>query len=167
MAKELITIKRKVGVVRQAERDAYRQWMAIPAMLRLLPETELKKMGYDTDDPVFMKLLSIRTKKEFADFFKVGHSQPMLWEKEEGFHTDVQRLAQSMNVMKFQKDIDFAFTQKVLKHGDAHRMKLWKQLYEGWQEKTVSTNFNATVDIVSLVKEIESRNVKIRAEREE
>lgn len=164
MAKELVTTKKKIGIIKHEEREAYKLWASIPAMVRLLPEADLKKMGYDTDDPVFMKLITLRTKKEFTEFFKIGHSQPMLWEKEDGWQEDVTKLSKSMNVMKFAKDIDFSFTQKVLKHGDAHRMKLWKQLYEGWTEKSENVNINANFNVIDMVKEIEARNKKLRAE---
>lgn len=167
MAKELTTTKKPVGVTRLKEREAYKQWKSIPAMLRLLPETELKKMGYDVDDLVFMKMLSIRTKLEFAEFFKVGHNQPSVWDKDETLMAEVQELSRKNNVMKFQKDIDFAFSQKVLKYGDANRMKLWKQLYEGWTEKTENRNFNTNLNLNDLVKMIEERNAKIRATPED
>ena len=36
------------------------------------------------------------------------------------------------------KDIDFHFTQMTIKESDAPRVKLWKQLYEGWVEKQKS-----------------------------
>lgn len=163
MATEITKTRKPIGVPRAQEKEAYKNWKAIPAMLRLLPETELKKMGYDIDDPVFMKLLSIRTKLEFSEFFKIGHNQPSIWDKDESFQLEVQKLSAQNNVIKFQKDVDFSFTQKVLKHGDAHRVKLWKQLYEGWTEKTENRNFNANVDVVELVKMIEARNAKIRA----
>jgi len=155
---------RKLFVVKEAEKEAYILWRSIPAMLRILDPKEAKKMGYDVDNPVFMRLLKIQTKGEFCSEFGISVNTPANWEAEEGFQNKVDALSFSGNVMRFKKDVDFSFTQKVLKHGDAHRMKLWKQLYEGWSEKIEHRNTNLNVDVVGLVQEIEARNAKLRAE---
>lgn len=146
----------------QKDRELYIQWNSIPAMLRLLPEAEVKKMGYDVEDPIFMKLLRVKTRGEFCKEFDIGVNAPSIWDKEPDIRERINQIATDNNVMRFRKDVDFSFTQKVLKHGDAHRMKLWKQLYEGWSEKTEHVNLNLNMSPADLVEEIENRNRKIR-----
>lgn len=147
------------------DREIYIQWRSIPAMLRLLPIEEVGKMGYEVDNPVFRKLLEIRTRKDFCEEFDIGINQPAIWDREPDIQERINQMATNDNVMRFRKDVDFAFTQKVLKHGDARRMKLWKQLYEGWNERTESVNLNLNMTPADLVKEIEERNSKLRSDR--
>lgn len=153
----------KVGEKKDKERDAYALWLSIPAMLRMLPDAELKKMGYDADDPVFKKLMAIKTKGDFCREMGIGINSPARWEAEPEFMAKVNALSTNDHVLKFKKDVDFSFTQKVLKHGDAQRMKLWKQVFEGWSEKIEHKNTNLNIDVVGLVQEIEARNAKLRA----
>jgi len=154
---------KKITEKGRKDRELYVQWRSIPAMLKLLPKEEAKKMGYDVDDVAFAKLLSINTKMEFCKEFGIGVNQVFCFDKEPDIQEKINQLSTNQNVMKFRKDVDFAFTQKLLKHGDSHRMKLWKQLYEGWSEKTESVNLNLNMTPADLVKEIEERNAKLRA----
>jgi DNA-binding transcriptional regulator YiaG len=154
----------KVAVMKEAEKEAYTLWRSIPAMLRILTAEEAKKMGYPVDDLTFAQLLKLRTKGEFADAFGVHRNTITNWEAEEGFQGRVDALSLNDNVMRFKKDVDFSFTQKVLRHGDQPRVKLWKQLYEGWSEKIEHRNTNLNVDVVSLVEGIEARNKQLREE---
>lgn len=140
------------------DREMYVLWRSIPSLLALLPEAEQKKMGYDVDDPVFEQLLKIRTKKEFCMVFGVGINEPLKWEQEEGFQQKVDDLSITNHVNKFKKDVFFGFTQKLIRHGDAPRMKLFLQRFEGWTEKTEHLNKNINIDAKSLQALIEERN---------
>lgn len=148
--------------------ELYTIWLSIPAMLRMLPEKDQLQMGYDVHDPIWSVLLPLRTKQEFTIFFKTSINQPMRWERADPTLFDrAMEISKRQNVMRFKKDIDFSFTQKVLKYGDAARTKLWKQVYEGWTEKTESHNTNVNITPVGLVKmlqELEASNEKLRAE---
>lgn len=153
---------RKLALKGQKDRELYLEWASIPAMVRMLPAPELEKMGYNTDDPIFMKMVSIKRKGDFCTEFGVNKNMPNKWELEPDFFTEVNNRSHRSHVMKFRKDVDFAFTQKVLRHGDAPRMKLWKQLNEGWSERTEAVNVNLNLTPADLVAEIEARNKKIR-----
>lgn len=150
------------------KKELYTIWLSIPAMLRLLPEKDQLQMGYDVHDPVWSVLLPIRTKQNFCTFFKVGINQPAFWERKDPALFDrAMEISKRQNVIRFKKDVDFSFTQKVLKFGDANRMKLWKQVFEGWTEKTESHNTNVNITPVGLVKmlqELEANNAKLRAD---
>lgn len=146
------------ALVKAKEKEAYLIWRSIPAMLSLLPESDQRKMGYDIDDPLFKQLIGIKTKAEFCVALKVSTRMPSEWEKDPEFASTVRQLSLNNHVLRFQKDIDFSFTQKVLKQGDAPRMKLWKQLYEGWTEKTEVKNLNIEASAAELQAFIEARN---------
>jgi hypothetical protein len=143
------------------EKEAYLIWRSIPALLSLLPESDQRKMGYDVDDPLFKQLIGIKTKAEFCVALKVSTRMPSEWEKDPEFLSTVRQLSLNNHVLRFQKDIDFSFTQKVLKNGDAQRVKLWKQLYEGWTEKTEVKNLNIEASAAELQAFIEQRNKEL------
>lgn len=153
-------VKRHTGGIpaKVKEKEAYLLWRSIPALLSLLPESEQRKMGYDVDDPLFKQLIAIKTKTEFCTLMKVSTTLPSTWEKDPEYADKVRQLSLTNHVLRFQKDIDFSFTQKVIKNGDAPRMKLWKQLYEGWTEKTEVKNLNIEASAAELQAFIEQRN---------
>lgn len=150
------------------KRELYTIWLSIPAMLRLLPEKDQMQMGYDVHDPVWAVLLPLKTKLEFSTFFGIGKNQPVQWEHQDPtLFEKAMEISKRQNVMRFKKDVDFSFTQKVLKFGDANRVKLWKQVYEGWTEKTENLNKNINITPTGLVKmleELEAKNAEIRRE---
>jgi len=154
----------KLGEKSAKDRELYLQWVSMPAMVRMLPLPELEKMGYDVEDPVFLKMYSIKRKGEFCREFKISVNMPAKWEAEANFVEEVNSLSSRSYIMKHRKDVDFSFTQKVIRHGDASRVKLWKQLNEGWSERTEAVNVNLNMTPADLVREIEERNRRIRGE---
>lgn len=144
------------------DRELYLAWRAIPALLRTLPEADIKKMGYDVDDPGFMKLLGIRTRKEFCAAFGIGVNRPTEWEKDPAFLKLSNEAGIQANVLRFKTDVDFSFTQKVIRHGDARRVQLWKELYEGWIPRMETKNVNLNMTPADLVESIEARNAELR-----
>lgn len=148
------------------DRELYLEWVAMPAMVRMLPLPELAKMGYDVEDPVFLKMYQIRSKKDFCKEFGVGVNQPTIWEKDPRFHEEANSLSNRSYIMKHKKEVDFSFTQKVIRHGDAARTKLWYQKNEGWSERTEAVNVNLNLTTADFVKEIEERNKRLRGEVE-
>lgn len=153
---------RKLTVKGKIDRGLFLEWFAIPNMLRMLPETEVKKMGYPTDDVVFLKMLRCKTQTEFCTEFGVSINMPAKWKSEPNFMAELNAISDNSNVMRFKKEVDFSFTQKVIRHGDAHRVKLWKQLNEGWSERQEHVNLNLSMTPADLVSQIEARNAKIR-----
>ena len=153
----------KKGVI---DRAMYLEWVSIPAMVRMMNPADLDRMGYDTSDPVFMKMVSIKRKGDFCKEFGIGENQPRKWEKDPTFYEESNAIASKSHIMKFRKDVDFSFTQKTIRHGDAARMKLWKQLNEGWSERTESVNVNLNMTPADIVRDIEERNAKLRPDIE-
>jgi hypothetical protein len=165
-ATDVKKVEKKETTIAKGERvkASYILWRSIPAMLKILPKEDQKRMGYDVDDPMFQILLSLKTKAEFCKAFDINVNQPARWEADDNVKKEIDKRSITDHVMRFRKDVDFSFTQKVLRHGDAHRMKLWKQLYEGWTEKIDNRNTNINFDMVEIVKAIEERNAKIRGD---
>ena len=148
----------------QRDRKVYLEWAAMPAMLRMMTPVDLERMGYDIHDPVFMKLQGIKRKGELCSELGINANMPAKWEKEPTFYQEMNALSSKSHIMKFKKDVDFSFTQKVIRHGDAARTKLWYQKNESWSERTESVNLNMNMTPADLVRDIEERNRKIRGE---
>jgi hypothetical protein len=68
------------------------------------------------------------------------------WKKNTKVQEMIDEFNKQSNVLKFKKDIDFHFTQMAIKEADAARVKLWKQLYEGWTD-TQKLEMSGEIDI--------------------
>ena len=118
----------------------YAFWKSMPVALHSIyykptGMTKIGEMGFDIDDEVFIKLISIRSRTEFGKTFGVSLRQLERWDGSEIVQKWTEEFNKQSNVLRFKKDVDFHFTRKVVTEADAPRVKLWKQLYEGWQEK--------------------------------
>ena len=118
----------------------YALWDSIPTELHRLNIGIIEKIGFDIKDDVFVKLIAIKTKTEFSKEFNVNQRQLRRWDKSEIVQKWKDEFNLQSNVLRFKKDIDFHFTKKAIREADAARIKLWKQLYEGFAEKTVQSN---------------------------
>jgi len=58
------------------------------------------------------------------------------WDSNKEILAMIDDFNKKSNVLKFKKDIDYSFTQTTIREADASRVKLWKQLFEGWEEKS-------------------------------
>lgn len=126
--------------------EAYALWNSIPNILKSMKPKDRKDMGFDINDPLFNVLIKIRFKTDFAKQFEVSRDVLNDWEKREDFQNKVADLNKQNNVLRFEKDVDLAFTKKTIRVGDAHRVKLWKQLHKGWVEnQKVEHTGNITV----------------------
>ncbi len=142
-------IKKSKIVQKPYKKDAaflYALWCSIPLLLRELPESKLKKWGYDSGDTVFMKLLRCETKSDFSRTFNVSIKQLKRWDESKAIQKKIEDINLKNNVLRFKKDIDFHFTQKTIREADASRVKLWKQLYEGWREKSEIKSYMIDID---------------------
>lgn len=149
-----MTQKKKKTTPTQSEKDdiklkdifnTFAFWYSIPTVLKTMSEKELLKAGYDVKDVVFRKLLKIRWKQDFAKVFNVSKDTLTDWLVREDFQKLTKKYNLENNVLRFEKDVDLAFTRRTIRNADAHRVKLWKQVFTGWQEK-------ATVENVGEVK---------------
>ena len=111
-------------------------WYSIPTSLKSMTLTQLKDIGFDTSNKVLKELIKIKSQTEFAKHFDVSIDTLTRWKRRKTFKKQYNKLC-DQNILKFKKDIDYSFTEKTIRTGDAPRVKLWKQLYEGWIEKKV------------------------------
>jgi len=112
-------------------------WNSIPVALKKLELDKVRDLGFDVKDSLFLKLLKIRTKTEFAKEFKISAKQLTRWDKSKVVQKITDDINKASNVMRFKKDIDFNFTMMTMKESDAARVRLWKQVYEGFKEEEV------------------------------
>jgi len=127
--------KKNKKVNNKKEATLYALWRSIPMIFHDLPLKKLKDMGYDTEDPIFQKLVTCRTKTEFKEMFGLAWQTMVDWDSNKEVLAMIDDFNRKSNVLKFKKDIDYHFTQAAIRGSDAPRIKLWKQLYEGWEEK--------------------------------
>jgi hypothetical protein len=123
-------------VYKTREATLYALWRSIPMIFHQLPKAKLKDMGYDTDDEIFQKLITCRTKSEFREMFGLSWQTVVKWDKNKQVLDMIDDFNLESNVLKFKKDIDYHFTQATIRESDASRVKLWKQVFEGWEEKS-------------------------------
>jgi hypothetical protein len=112
-------------------------WLSMPFAVHTQSASASEKLGYDVKDELLDKLLSCRTRMDFAEEFNVNRRTLHEWEKDQNIQAYVEAFNKYSNVTRFKKDVDFAFTRKTIENADAGRVKLWKQLYEGYTEKTI------------------------------
>lgn len=141
-------IKKSQKVVKIRKRkvaEFYALWQSIPSILKIIHRKpggveKIKDMGFDTDNTTFVKLLGIKTQTEFSKEFDISERQLNRWNKSKKMQEMVDNLNIDRNIINFKKDIDFTFTRKTIQEADGARVKLWKQLYEGWTEKAEVEN---------------------------
>jgi len=127
--------KHRTRVNKKQEAMLYALWRSIPFVFHELPPAKLQAMGVDIDDELFQKLLSCKTKTQFQQMFNVSKDSTTSWDYNKEVQKMIDEFNKKSNVLKYKKDIDFHFTQATIREADAARVKLWKQLYEGWVEK--------------------------------
>ena len=141
--------KRKGGPYKKAIYDTYILWLTMPAVLRHrdMDSNKLLGFGFDIEDEIFKKLITIGTRTQFSNEFHVNKDTLTAWEQSEECKNLLEKTRQEM-VLKYEKDVDFHFTQQTIKEADAARVKLWKQLYRGWREKQ---DYNIQSDDIKLL----------------
>ena len=134
-------------------------WKSIPVALRKLNREKPKRLtelGFDTKDSEFTKLLEINTKTEFAEKFKVTIQQLNRWDRSKVVQKITDEINSKSNVLRFRKDIDFNFTMMTMRESDASRVKLWKQLYQGFKEEQVQES-PAMEKLANAIKKLAER----------
>lgn len=146
----------------QRDKELYVLWASIPSLVRSIYNKEdqrpkLMEMGYPIEDTIFIELIECKTTFAFCKKFDVGKNQPTIWKKEDPeMMKKIEEMSMKDNVLRFEKDVDFAFTQRTIRQADSSRVKLWKQLYKGWTEKSGIELSGSIKTIQELVSEAES-----------
>ena len=112
----------------------YAIWRSIPAALRIMSRNHVKELGYTDEE--FLGLLECNFRQDFARRYGVSRKELQRWDNSETIQGWINDINKESNILRFKKDIDFAFTRKTIREADAARVKLWKQLFEDWREKS-------------------------------
>lgn len=104
------------------------RWYMIPASFRNLVRSELERLGLPE---WFVTLCAFRTQGEFAKGFKISPHTLSRWVNMDQFKRDCEVFNNGFIKEFYKAQIDHSFTQKVIKYGDAPRVKLWKELFDG------------------------------------
>ena len=143
------------------DKELFILWASIPTLVRTIYNNEkqrpkLKEMGYPIEDTLFADLIDCKTSYAFCKKFDVGKNQPTIWKKEDPEMTKkIEEMSFKSNVLQFEKDVDFAFTQRTIQKADAPRFKLWKQVFKGWTEKSGIEHSGSIRTIQELVMDAE------------
>ncbi len=116
----------------------YAFWKSIPAAIKdtkYFQKVKNIEIG-EEEESILPKLVEAKTKKDVAAILGVNYDVVMAWDKSPWVEKMVDKFDRENNVMRFKKDVDYSFTQATIREADAARVKLWKQIYEGWVEKS-------------------------------
>jgi len=144
--KKLNKVK-KPTKMREAELWAF--FCSLPKFLRKKEPRVIQEMGYDIPEELD-EIFEIRTKKQFEEKYTITSKQLGIWEQCDWFKKKVAEFEKMTDVRHLKKDIDASFSRKVIKEGDAPRVKLWHQLYAGYienQEHKHSGEIKTTVEL--------------------
>ena len=99
---------------KKREATLYALWRSIPLVFHTLPLKKLLDMGYDTDDEIFQKLVTCRTKTEFKNMFGLAWQTMVDWDSNKEILAMIDDFNKKSNVLKFKKDIDYSLLKPPL-----------------------------------------------------
>ena len=141
----------------ERDKELYILWASLPSIVRKLKDTDLLSMGYPIEDPMFKKVIESHSQNQFCLAFGINKNRPAIWRKRDPeIETRIADLAHKTNVLRFEKDINFAFSQKTLRNADAPRVKLYHQLFKGWTEKSGVEHSGKVTTLHQLIRELET-----------
>lgn len=133
----------KSDLKRPKEFELFANWMAMSPLLRLLSNEELKKIG--VNDPEEMRLLEIKTQKDFAEKFDLGEDTLVDWKQRDDFWELVDNFELKWGRQKT-PSVLAGFYRKAISEADAPRVKLWLQYFKRWQPmEKISFDFEKEV----------------------
>src|SRR3990172_8808972 len=97
--------------------DIYCLWRSFPIAFFRMKHATIKKDGFEVDE-LMEKLLRCKNLTAFTQEFKISKETLTEWEHSEAIQKKIDELALQNNVLKFRKDIDRAFTKKILRYPD-------------------------------------------------
>jgi hypothetical protein len=156
MPKKKYKVKNMVPRNRNAQLYAF--WLSIPGVLKNKRSAYFKDIIKDSKfkDKEIDAILEAKNLKEVAIALNTSREQLSRWHKMDWVQKRIDYFNKFNNVMRFKKDIDYSFTQATIKSADAARVKLWKQLYEGWVEKSSNLHEFDENNIVGIQEQLKS-----------
>ena len=125
-----------------AEYKRFVIWSTIPYKIKKLSLEEMQAIGVSTE---YLEFANQPYQKDFAKAFQMTEATLSAWKKKSEYWDDVDvELKQSIK-REYAPRIDHAFSEATEKNADAGRVKLWKQLYEGYEEAS-TINHNVKIN---------------------
>ncbi len=141
---------------------AFALWQSIPAILKDNKHIQKIKNTYlgPEEEELLPQLLEAKTLKDVSKVLDVSMDTIIYWRKHPMVKKMTEKFDLNCNALRFKNEVNYSFTQATIRNADAARVKLWKQLFEGWEEKTNighEINEEQVRDIQSKLREIGSR----------
>ena len=118
--------------VRKAKLFAF--WQSIPSTIKgskYFKEAKNETLGPDEAEMVD-KLVECTNMTEVADVLDVSYRTIRKMKKSNYVQDLTKEYDEQNNVMRFKKDIDYRFTQKVMKSPSASNVETWYKIYMDW-----------------------------------
>lgn len=131
-------------------------WQSIPAAVKdaqYFERSKNVKIG-DEEEAMIPELLKAKTLGDIAKVLGVRECTVRKWQKTKFVKRYTDKFDEWNNVMRFKKDIDYAFTQKTIQHADKGRVQLWYELYCGWVPKSSKVHELDEDNIVKIQKRL-------------
>ncbi len=152
--------KDKVIENRQAKLFAF--WMSLPGIAKdtkYFERAHVPKLDPDQEG-IIGDLVNATTIAQVSKILDVETHTLIRWKKNTAFKRMVEKFDKNNDAMRFKKDVDYSFTRATIKHADAARVKLWKQLYEGWVEKDAKVHELDAENIIGIQEQLKALAAK-------
>lgn len=110
----------------------YQLWRSLPSLLKGKDKDELKRVGFEDD--LFIELLQIKNKSEFAKRFNLSLSTLKSWDEkikaEDLIFKSLYDWAKPLT-----PNVVLALYRTAVKSGRASEVMMWLKLIEGWREE--------------------------------
>lgn len=148
------TIKGNITKDRRAKLFAF--WLSLPGIAKDVNYFKRARKPLQEEDSLITKLVDCKTISEVGKLLDVDSVTLYRWKTSNDIKKLVRYFDHNNQALRFKNDVDYAFTRATIKHADAPRMKLWKQLYEGWEEKSSQTHTLDEANILSIQEKLKA-----------
>jgi hypothetical protein len=161
LCRECYAKKRKVGTIdnnitkdRRVKLFAF--WLSLPGIAKDKDYFKRARKPLQEEESLITQLVDCKTIPQVAKLLDVDSVTLYNWKKSNAIKKLVRYFDHNNQALRFKNDVDYAFTRATIKHADAPRMKLWKQLYEGWEEKSSQTHTLDEANILSIQEKLKA-----------
>ena len=151
---------KKVIENRQAKLFAF--WMSLPGIAKdekYFERASAPKLDPDQES-LIKDLVGTSTLNGISKLLNIDVHTLIRWKKNPLFKKMVEKFDMNNDATRFKRDVDYSFTRATIKHADAARVKLWKQLYEGWVEKDATRHELDAENIIGIQEQLKALAVK-------
>ncbi|MFW6196240.1 MAG: hypothetical protein ACOC5D_02785 [Thermoplasmatota archaeon] len=143
-------------------------WQSIPAIVKgnkyLKKAKDRALSGLGNDDEMVEKLVACKSVRDVCKVLDITYTTAINYRDSEFVKKWTEKFDTHNNVMRFKKDVDYAFTKATIKHADAARYKLWYQIHMGWvpeEKKTHEMDETSINKIESQLRDLAMKNKDI------